>query len=368
MASNVRVIALYLPQFHPVPDNDRWWGKGFTEWTNVGKARPLFRGHYQPHVPADLGYYDLRLPEAREAQADLAKAYGVEGFMYWHYWFGNGKRLLERPFQEVLKSGKPDFPFCLAWANESWKGFAHGLSNRNVLIEQQYPGDEDYTNHFYSVLPAFKDKRYITVDGKPVFMIYKPHLIPDPVHFIELWRLLAKQNGLKDIYFIAHHQSCREQGRPEEESFKYFIDKGFDAINYVRLSTFLEQRNLFQRGIAKWNKLFKGVPLVYPYRKVAKYFNSPLDSNLKVIPSIIPGWDHTPRSRREGFVLKNSTPSLFEEHVHSIFKSVKEKPLEHRIVFIKSWNEWAEGNYMEPDLKWGHGYLEALKRQLESDN
>src|ERR1700754_964591 len=162
---NARVIAFYLPQFHPIPENDLWWGKGFTEWRNVGKAKQLFKGHYQPRVPADLGYYDLRVSETRKAQADMAKEHGKEGFCYWHYWFGNGKRLIERPFTEVLGSDQPDFPFCLAWANESWKGFAHGLKNRNVLIEQTYPGVDDYTAHFYAVLPAFIDKRYIQVDG-----------------------------------------------------------------------------------------------------------------------------------------------------------------------------------------------------------
>ena len=168
-----RVLAYYLPQFHPIPENDEWWGKGFTEWTNVGKAKPLFPGHYQPHVPADLGYYDLRVPETREAQAQMAREYGIEGFVYWHYWFGNGKRLLERPFNEVLESGKPDFPFALAWANETWSGFYHGLRDeKQILIEQTYPGEEDYIAHFNALLPAFKDKRYITCDGKPIFVIY----------------------------------------------------------------------------------------------------------------------------------------------------------------------------------------------------
>ena len=169
--NKARVIAFYLPQFHPIPENDEWWMKGFTEWTNVGKARSLFPGHYQPKVPADLGYYDLRVPETRQAQADMAREYGIEGFCYWHYWFGNGKRLLERPFNEVLASGKPDFPFCLAWANESWKGFFHGVKTKQALITQLYPGEDDYIAHFETVLPAFKDPRYITVDDKPVFMI-----------------------------------------------------------------------------------------------------------------------------------------------------------------------------------------------------
>ena len=184
--NKVRLIALYLPQYHPIPENDKWWGKGFTEWTNVGKAKPLFRGHYQPRVPADLGYYDLRVPETRQAQADMAKNYGIEGFCYWRYWFGNGKQLLERPFNEVLSSGEPHFPFCLGWANHTWmeKLWTVGLKNK-TLINQTYPGVADYTAHFYSVLPAFEDKRYIAVDGKPFFLIFNPFDSPEIKVFIE---------------------------------------------------------------------------------------------------------------------------------------------------------------------------------------
>ena len=175
MKTKARVIAFYLPQFHPIPENDKWWGKGFTEWTNVGKAKSFFKGHYQPRIPADLGYYDLRVSETRKAQADMAKEYGVEGFCYWHYWFGNGKRLLERPFEEVLKSSKPDFPFCLGWANESWKAKVWDFNSTKrdrTLIEQLYPGDQDYKDHFYELLDAFKDNRYMRKNNKPICGIY----------------------------------------------------------------------------------------------------------------------------------------------------------------------------------------------------
>lgn len=223
-----RVIAFYLPQFHPIPENDTWWGKGFTEWTNVGKAKPLFKGHYQPRVPADLGYYDLRMPEVREAQAEMARNAGIEGFMYWHYWFGNGKTLLDRPFQEVLHSGRPDFPFCLGWANHSWENKTWDYSGKSiksvVLIEQQYPGKQDYKNHFYHVLPAFKDKRYITVDGKPFFYIFDYLEFNDCKTFIDIWQDLAIKNGLKGIHFVG------KMGRRLNESQKLF-DMGFDAIN-----------------------------------------------------------------------------------------------------------------------------------------
>ena len=217
----IRPIAIYLPQFHPIPENDEWWGKGFTEWTNVVKAKPLFKGHEQPKFPGELGFYDLRVAEVREQQAELARKHGIEGFMYWHYWFA-GKRILERPFQEVLESGKPDFPFCLGWANETWKGTWHGLSENKALIEQTYPGIEDHQKHFYAVLSAFQDKRYITVEGKPIFLIYRPFEIPEVGLLIQLWRELAVKNELKGIYFIGIAQGVR--------SHKNLIDDGFDGL------------------------------------------------------------------------------------------------------------------------------------------
>ncbi len=358
MNTKARVIAFYLPQFHPIPENDEWWGKGFTEWTNVGKAKPLFRGHDQPKVPSDLGYYDLRIPEVRIAQAQLAKEFGIEGFCYWHYWFGFGKQLIEKPFNDVLSSGQPDFPFCLGWANESWKGFDHGLSNRKILIEQLYPGVDDYVNHFYKVLPAFKDKRYIKVDKKPIFLIYRP-LASDQISvFIKTWRDLAFKNGLDGIFFIGQKNSL-------ENNLDEFWKIDFDAVNTIRLNHYLFNRTLFQKLISKFKKIFQGVPLVYPYKKVSKYFlNEQVDSLDNVFPTIIPNWDHTPRSGKEGFVVNRSTPFLFEKHVNEAINIISRKDSEKRIIFLKSWNEWAEGNFMEPDLKWGKQYLNALKRQI----
>jgi len=351
MGNNVRFIALYLPQFHPTPENDEWWGKGFTEWTNVGKAKPLFKDHYQPHVPADLGYYDLRVPETRQAQADMARKYGIEGFCYWHYWFGNNKRLLERPFNEVLQSGKPDYPFCLAWANTSWQGFDYGAKGRNMLIEQAYPGKEDNEIHFYELLPAFLDKRYITVDSKPFFMIFQPDQLPNQSAFIDQWQNLAIKNGLKGIFFIAQTN--------KEDSINNLLAKKFDAINLVRLF------NCFEHGrstIKKIKQKIIGETRVFDYEKAIDYWIGSEDRDNNCFPSVFPNWDHTPRSGVKGSVLHNSTPALFEKHVKQVVKEVIEKPYQHRIVIIKSWNEWAEGNYLEPDLKYGLGYLEALNR------
>lgn len=359
METKARVIAFYLPQYHPIPENDEWWGKGFTEWTNVGKAKSLFKGHYQPRVPADLGYYDLRVPETRKAQADMAREYGIEGFCYWHYWFGNGKRLIERPFNEVVASGEPDFPFCLAWANETWKGFAHGLNNRNTLIEQLYPGVEDYKDHFYEVLPAFKDKRYITVDGMPLFMIYKPLADPEVLVFMETWKKLAVENGLRGIFFVGHHNDLKN-------SLEEIQNSGVDAVNTTRIGNyFLVKGSFFRKVYRKLNNLLRNVPLAYPYSLMSKYFIvEKQDIQEKVYPSIIPGWDHSARSGREGLVITNSTPHLFEQHVKQAINLVENKSPENKIIFIKSWNEWAEGNYMEPDLRWGKKYLEVFKRQV----
>lgn len=358
METKARVIAFYLPQFHPIPENDNWWGKGFTEWTNVGKAKPLFRGHYQPRIPADLGYYDLRVPETRKAQADMAKEYGIEGFCYWHYWFGNGKRLIERPFNEVLESKEPDFPFCLAWANETWKGFAHGMTNRNVLIEQQYPGIEDYTAHFYEVLSAFKDRRYIKVEGKPLFMIYKPLSHPDLSMFIQLWQKLALENGLEGIYFVGH------------SSFVYEIDKimntGVDAVNINRIFSYVNSNRSIKRKISdKLKKIILGVPLVYDYKKMIKTFVGKEELQENVFPTVLPNWDHSPRSGREGVVYNNSNPIFFEKHLLDALAVVDKKKDDKKIIFLKSWNEWAEGNYMEPDMKYGLGYLKALKKVIK---
>lgn len=363
MEKKARVIALYLPQYHPIPENDAWWGKGFTEWTNVGKAKSLFKGHYQPRVPADLGYYDLRVPETRKAQADMAKEYGIEGFCYWHYWFGNGKRLIERPFNEVVATGEPDFPFCLAWANDTWKGFAHGLSNRNVLIKQLYPGVDDYIAHFYEVLPAFKDKRYITVEGKPLFMIYRPVGNKEIRVFIDTWRRLAIENGLLGIYFVGHSNNSND-------NIDTIMNVGVDAVNTVRLNNYLlNHRTFFQKITKRFNKIFRGIPNAFSYEIMSRHFVlKKIDSQDHVYPSIIPGWDHTARSGKEGLVMTNSTPEYFKKHVKDVFDVVANKNDEHKIVFIKSWNEWAEGNYMEPDLKFGLQYLEVLKNELDNKN
>lgn len=372
MNKKARIIAFYLPQFHPIPENDEWWGKGFTEWTNVGKAKPLFRNHYQPRVPADLGYYDLRLSEVREAQAELALEAGVEGFCYWHYWFGNGKRLLERPFNEVLTSGKPNFPFCLGWANHSWeaKNWNSEDTDKNIiLIEQTYPGEADIVAHFNEVLPALKDKRYICVDGKPLFYIYAPDDLPN--NFIGIWTKLAKENGLKGIYFIGQITRKADERAKREE----LISMGFNSVSiepqrriYATKSytgKLLYRIKTFIRYLMLGLPINKFRALIVDYKSSIPLFTRPeFDILENVIPCLLPDFDHSPRSGAgHTFLFHNSTPELFKEHARRVFEVVSQK--ENKIVFLKSWNEWAEGNYIEPDLKWGKQYITALREALD---
>ncbi len=352
-----RVIAFYLPQFHPVAENDLWWGKGFTEWTNVAKARPLFKGHEQPNIPADIGFYDLRLPETRFQQAQMAKNHGVEGFCYWHYWFA-GRRLLERPFQEVLSTGDPDFPFCLGWANETWTGVWNGEPKR-VLIEQTYPGEMDDRAHFEYLLTAFKDRRYITVDGKPLLVIYKPLNVPDAKKRFDFWRGLACEAGLKGLHIIGTNML----------DFDDADRLGLDGAMISTLGVISSSNQLINKtkrvawGVQR--RLSIGGPRVIQYQEAIKHLVPDLTKfKFPTYPTVFPNWDHTPRMGTKGVVLQNSTPELFETHMRNAIEVVSNRTEEHRIVFLKSWNEWAEGNYMEPDRKWGRAYLEALKRAL----
>lgn len=348
-----RLIAFYLPQFHPIPENDEWWGKGFTEWTNTAKAKPLFRGHYQPHLPADLGFYDLRVPEARIAQAEMAREHGIEAFCYYHYWFG-GKRILERPFNEVLQSGQPDFPFCLCWANQTWTGIWHGNPKR-VLIEQTYPGYEDHRRHFNVLLKAFADERYLKIDGMPVFLIFRPNELCGPANVIEFWKESALKAGLKGLYVIGVTE------KPEWNPRDY----GFDASVIQRLPT----RDKGSSGQFSWSwavdkyRQLTQKPAIYSYKDDLPETFTCLDSQAIKYPCIIPNWDNTPRSGKRGFVLHGSTPELFRVNLKKLLKATEKRSAEHNLIFIKSWNEWAEGNHLEPDQRFGLQYLQVLKEE-----
>lgn len=379
-----RVIALYLPQFHPIPENNRWWGPGFTEWTNVAKAKPLFKGHVQPKIPADLGFYDLRLPEVRQQQADLAHEAGIEGFCYYHYWFG-GKQLLERPFNEVLASGKPDFPFCLCWANHSWSNKTwnrkSNMQSNSMLIEQTYPGYDDDYNHFMNVLPAFRDKRYITIDGKPVFFLYNPWEHTRVKEWIVTWRKLAQENGLPGLHIVSmcdatltfklNQDGTKSRVLPNVESsqdlFQTVLDMGFDAVNCIgmRRGEMLSEGRML--NLCKTILRKAGLPIgkFFDYSRTVKGFFPPETKWENVYPTIVPQWDRSPRAATLDGIYVHATPKAFEEHINDALTYIEKKAPEHRIMVLKSWNEWGEGNYVEPDLEFGHGWLEAIKKTIQ---
>lgn len=354
-----RFIAFYLPQYHPIPENDKWWGPGFTEWVNVARARPLFHGHVQPHIPADLGFYDLRLPETREAQAILARNAGIEGFCYYHYWFGPNRELLERPFNEVLASGKPDFPFCLCWANHSWKKKTwdpKAPESGEVLIQQNYGGEVDYRAHFKRLLPAFRDSRYIRVDGKLLFLVFKPLDLPNAIEFIHLWNGFAKEEGLGGFYFVAKDYDSRNKD--------VLLGAGFDAIYNSDTLNIHHHLPMWRKAILYLERTFLHRPTVFRYADAIHHMIPDDCSEDNVIPTISPNWDHTPRSRHRGMVLSHPEPALFQKVAEQALDVVSGKPRDKQLVFIKAWNEWGEGNYMEPDLEYGHGYLDALRQAI----
>lgn len=356
-ASLPKLIALYVPQYHPIPENDLWWGKGFTEWTNVAKSKPLYPGHYQPRIPADLGFYDLRLPEVRDRQAMLAMEHGLYGFCYYHFWFA-GQQLLNRPFDEVLQSGEPRFPFCLCWVNETWSRRWLG-EEKNILIEQTYSEEDDHT-HARWLMHAFADRRYIRIGERPLFFIYRPTHLPDPHRTNDTIRSTALKAGLPDPYLVgvdAHRRMTdyRQMGfdttlnfTPQLGLLADAFNDGFSASRLVR-----NARKGILSGDLKvydyetaWRIMFEARP-AFPH-----------------IPTVFVGWDNTPRRGRDGIIIANSTPQKFAEALRQTLASVDDRANNERIVIIDAWNEWAEGNYLEPDMKHGRAYLEAVRNVL----
>lgn len=356
-----KYIAFYLPQFHPVPENDKWYGKGFTEWTNVAKAKPLFLGHYEPHIPGELGFYDLRLPETRREQAKLAMQYGIDAFCYWHYWFGNGKQILEMPIWEVYKDKSIKLPFCLAWANHSWeKKMWDKKGGNEIILEQRYLGEKDYSDFFYSLLPLFKDERYFKVDGRLFFAIYNPLENKDIRSLICLWRQLAIKEGIPDFYFVGKDSNFKNHSK--------IIDIGFDSVYEDNLLAAHHNMNVLSKVFHLIErKIFKR-PTVIRYKKAINYMVPKDYIPPNTIPVVAPNWDHSPRSGSNAIILHDCRPEYFEKLLMNTEKLMKNIPNEERIVIVKSWNEWGEGNHLEPDLKYGKGYLEALKKIKELTN
>lgn len=355
--NNSKLIAFFLPQFHPIPENDEWWGKGFTEWRNVVNAKPLFKGHHQPQLPTELGFYDLRLPETRELQASLARSYGIHGFCYYHYWF-NGRRLLERPFNDVLSSKRPDFPFCLCWANENWTRRWDGLET-DILMEQKYSPEDDRA-HIKSLFSAFQDKRYIRVQGKPLFLVYRVGLLPDPNATSDLWREEAHKAGIGEI-FLASVESIGERIPPTKTGFDAAVEF---APDWLAKGKALNQ-GLLSRAVRKLG--IKGYKShhIYDYTKLVENMMSKPAPDYTQFRCVTPSWDKTARRQNQADLWVNSSPKLYGNWLNKVIDQTRSRlPPEQQFIFINAWNEWAEGCHLEPDEKYGLAYLEATRRAV----
>lgn len=370
---SIRPIAIYLPQFHPIPENDKWWGRGFTEWTNVVKARPLFKEHYQPHLPADLGFYDLRLIEILEQQAQLAEENGVHGFCFYHYWF-DGRKILEKPVEQMLATGKPKFPFMLCWANENWTRTWDGL-DQEILLKQSYSLEDD-RNHIKYLLDFFQDSRYIKIDNKPVFAIYKSQLLPNPEATINIWREEALRQGME--LYICRFENFGTYGQD-------YVKMGFDAaIDFQPFSSTLDAFRLrvrkeneskylgdLERKFLELTKQKEKIDTIkhkqiawQDYNKYVDFYfeNFNFPNNYILYPGLFPSWDNTARKGKQSYLFKNSNPSKFREWLLFLKNGFKPPSEEENLIFINAWNEWAEGNHLEPCQKWGNGYLDAVKQ------
>ena len=343
--SNIRLIAFYLTQFHPIPENDEWWGKGFTEWTNVTKAVPNYKGHYQPQLPTEMGFYDLRLRETRHEQIRLAKQYGIEGFCYHYYWF-SGKRLLEKPLDDMLADKKSDMPFCLCWANENWTRRWDASENK-VLIAQKYRKNDDL-EFIKSLVPFMQDKRYIKLDGKPVLLVYRPQHLPDAKQSAEIWRKYCRKVGLGEIAIYC----CFTHGNWTYEQFGFDGGVEFPPHNMVKGGMRDEMRT---------DPSYIGY--VFDLPDVADMYLERDYSNYNGFRSVFPSWDNTARQGRRSSIGLNGTSENYEFWLSEALKKTRaEYPDQDRLVFINAWNEWAEGCHLEPCRKWGRSFLEATLR------
>lgn len=337
-----RLIAFYLTQFHPTPENDLWWGKGFTEWTNVTKAQPLFQGHYQPHLPSDFGFYDLRVRETRREQIQVAKQYGIDGFCYHYYWF-SGKRILNLPLDDMLADQESNMPFCLCWANENWTR-RWDAAEHEVLIAQQYLPEDDL-NFIKSLIPFFKDERYIKVDGKPYLIVYRPQHLPDARKTVSVWREYCRSIGLGEIHLCA----ALTHGNIDYDQF------GFDS------GVEFPPHNLRDRNINDAIKFFGDFTgNVMQYATIARSYIDRSYETARVFKSVFPSWDNTARTQNRALVVLNGTPENYEYWLSTTIDKVTQHASNRdQLIFINAWNEWAEGCHLEPDRWFGHGFLEA---------
>jgi len=343
----VKLIAFYLTQFHPIPENDLWWGKGFTEWTNVTKAEAQFVGHYQPHLPTDLGFYDLRLRETRHEQIELAKSYGIDGFCYYYYWF-SGKRLLERPLDDMLADPASDMPFCLCWANENWTR-KWDAAEHEILIAQEYRSDDD-AEFIKGLIPYFQDSRYIRVNGAPLLIVYRPQHLPDSKKSVQTWRRFCAEAGIPQI-----HVACAlTHGNWDHVAY------GFDSgVEFPPHNMNLESTPDLKNRLSFYTPHYEG--FCPEYKDIAEmYLTRRYSAENSGFRAVFPSWDNTARRGAIGTVILNGTPENYEHWLASAIQKTKEDfPGKERLVFINAWNEWAEGCHLEPDRKFGHLFLEA---------
>jgi hypothetical protein len=372
----MKIIAYYLPQYHEIPENNKWWGEGFTEWVNVKKAESLFDGHYQPRVPQNNNYYDLSDRNAIRWQIDLAKENGLYGFCFYHYWFG-GKLLLEKPGENFLQDETLDIPFCMCWANESWtNGWAN--ASASVIMEQNYGNKAEWKEHFDYLMPFFKDDRYIKIDDKPLMVIYRPYLFDRMVDMLDYWDKLAKENGLMGISFASQRFEENKQNHNSYDRMDYHIDyQPLDDSRSISKALRLSKSKIIGKAVHDF--LLKhlnvdlsfhqkvGGPIKLDYEEVWETIINMKPKDVKAIPGAFVDWDNTPRHGRRGSVYSNSSPELFEKYIKKQILHARNE-YNNEYLFVFAWNEWGEGGYLEPDEKYGDAYLKAIKNALEATN
>ncbi|MCI8771644.1 MAG: glycosyl transferase [Lachnospiraceae bacterium] len=353
----MKMIAFYLPQFHRIPENDEWWGEGFTEWTNVKKSKPVFRGHYQPRIPLHQNYYNLSDPDVMVWQMDLAKKYGIYGFCFYHYWFA-GKKLLEKPVEDMLKNGRANLPFCLSWANEPWTRTWDGkIGSREVLIGQDYGGKADWKEHFEYLLQFFKSPNYIKYHEKPVFLIYRAQNVEGLEEMMDYWQKLAKKSGLQGIAFF--QMNTIYGYKKSARGFDGIVD--FEPVRTLALSkSFWALKCRFFLSCDFLPAKVKYSDILNEMVKDERLLDS------KRFYGMFTGFDNAARKGIKGLLIYKNSPESFG---HFLDIQVKRSIAEGKeFLFINAWNEWAEGAYLEPDERYGYGYLEAVKRVSVENN
>ena len=363
----MKIIAFYLPQFHCFPENDAWWGTGFTEWNNVRSAQPLFKNHNQPRVPLDNNYYDLTETENLRWQAHLAQKYGVYGFCYYHYWF-NGKLLMEKPMEQMLSDKEIQLPFCICWANENWTK-AWAKRSKEVLIAQNYENKEDWKKHFEYLEKFFKDKRYIKCNGKPLLVIYRPELIPCLKELLEYWNDLAENKGIGGISYAYQHRYYNHQTDLGGDLFDYGIEYQPNyAMQNQKKSIPLVLRKMLNVMTNKINfPSTRFSTIIFDYDKAWKYILKMQPRDEKMIPGAFVDWDNTPRYKKQASVFTGVSPEKFKNYLSLQIKNARTK-YKKDMIFMFAWNEWGEGGYLEPDEKYGFLMLEAIQEALNENN